>query len=203
MTRSPLRRVTALAAATAALLAWAPATRAQPVSPWGAQVGPRAYASVGGGASSYDTDCGNSRDCDRVGNTVRGAVGVFLAPWYGLEVAAADFGSSRVGGALGEAEYRVRMAGIGLVFPVDYGPQFNGLLRLGVASVRATLQTVAPGRPAQESSSTSVEGYYGFTMGYMVAPNVAVELSFDGTRAYIGDVGGRVDALTMGLSLRF
>jgi len=40
-------------------------------------------------------------------------------------------------------------------------------------------------------------------MGYMLTPNLAIELSLDGTRGYAGSTGGRVDALTAGLSLRF
>jgi hypothetical protein len=201
--RSLLHSIAALGVTVAGLLAASPAALAQFAPGWPVQAGPRAYASVGGGVSSFAADCGDSRECDRVGNTVRGALGVFLAPWYGGEIAAADFGNSRVGGARGEAEFGVRMAGIGVVFPVDYGPRFNGLLRLGLANVRTTLRTQAPGSPEQVSASSSLEGYYGFTMGIMVAPNLAIEFSLDGTRAYVGDVGGRVDALTVGLSLRF
>ena len=54
-----------------------------------------------------------------------------------------------------------------------------------------------------ESRSTSAEGYYGVPLGYMLAPNLAAELSFDGTGYETGDRVERVDALTLGLSLRF
>ena len=186
------------------LLAAAPAARAQYLQP--AVVMPRGYVSVGGGGSSYAADCGYdyysySQDCDRVGGAVRVAAGIFLAPFLGFELAAADFGESRVGSPYGDAEFRIRMAGIGVVFPVDYGARFNGLVRFGLASVRATLEPLQNGAPA--SSGSSVEGYYGLTMGYMVTPNLAIELSLDGTRGYAGSTGGRVDALTAGLSLRF
>jgi len=197
-----MRRVAGVAAM--ALLALAPAAQAQYLQP--VAVMPRGYVSIAGGGSSYAADCGYgyysySQDCDRVGTALRVAAGIFMAPFFGFEVAAADFGESRVGSPHGDAAFRVRMAGIGVVFPVDYGARFNGLVRFGLASVRAELEPLQGGAAA--SSGDSVEGYYGLTMGYMLTPNLAVELSLDGTRGYAGSVGGRVDALTAGLSLRF
>jgi opacity protein-like surface antigen len=199
-----MRRAAGVAALL--LLAVAPAARAQYLQPVAAM--PRGYISVAGGGSSYAADCGYdgysynySQDCDRVGGALRAAAGIFMAPFFGFELAAADFGDSRVGSPYGDAEFRIRMAGIGVVLPVDYGARFNGLVRFGLASVRATLKPLQAGAP--ESSSTSVEGYYGLTMGYMLTPNLAIELSLDGTRGYAGSIGGRVDALTAGLSLRF
>jgi hypothetical protein len=197
-----MRRAAGVAALL--LLAAAPAARAQYLQPAAAM--PRGYISVAGGGSSYAADCGYygysySQDCDRVGGAVRAAAGLFMAPFFGFELAAADFGESQVGSPHGDAAFRIRMAGIGVVFPVDYGARFNGLVRFGLASVRATLKPLQTG--AAESSGTSVEGYYGLTMGYMLTPNLAFELSLDGTRGYAGSIGGRVDALTAGLSLRF
>mgnify|MGYP001128196930 CR=1 FL=1 len=106
-----------------------------------------------------------------------------------------------IGTPYGDAEFNVRMAGFGLALTLDYGARFNGLLRFGVAQVQATWQ--APWAWPAESRSTSAEGYYGLTLGYMLAPNLAAELSFDGTRYEAGDRVDRVDALTLGLSLRF
>jgi hypothetical protein len=145
--------------------------------------------------------CGGSAQCDRVGNAVRAAAGVFVTPFAAFELAAADFGDSRIGTPYGDAEFNVRMAGFGLALTLDYGARFNGLLRFGVAQVQATWQ--APWAWPAESRSTSAEGYYGVTLGYMLAPNLAAELSFDGTRYETGDRVERVDALTLGLSLRF
>lgn len=186
------------AALALALCAAAPTADAQ----MGLTAPPRAYFSVGAGGSSYSADCGGARECDRVGGAARGALGFFLNPDYGLELAAADFGKSRVGDRYGDAEFRVRMVGVGLVVPLDYGARFNGLLRFGVAGVRATLTPLASGS-APAASGTSVEGYYGLTLGYLLTPQLAAELSLDGTRGYAGFAGGRVDALTLGLSLRF
>jgi len=194
----------ALCAVTTALLVATPSSRAQfNRSPQlQTQPTPRAYLSVGAGVAAFATDCAASRQCDRVGGAVRAALGVFLMPELALEVAAADFGKGRIGDRYGDAEFGVRMVGVGIAVPLEYGARFNGLLRLGVASVRATLQPL-PSGTAQPSSSSSLEGYYGFTVGYLLTPVLAAELSFDGTRAYVGHAGGRVDALTLGLSLRF
>ena len=199
---APVNRFRLRVALVLAVLAAAPAAWAQvmPMSP--PATAPRAYLSVGIGGSAYEADCAYSHQCDSIGGAGRAALGLFLMPWLGLEVAAADFGKSRIGDRYGDAEFGVRMVGVGIVLPVDYGARFNGLLRLGVASVRSTLQ-VLPAGTAPQSSSTSAEGYYGLTMGYMLMPQLALELSLDGTRGYVGQVGGRVDALTVGLSLRF
>ena len=194
--RSLRRGVLALAA-----LAAAPAVQAQ-YSP-GPQFlpAPRGYLSLGAGSSSYSVSCGGNAQCDRVGNAVRAAAGIFVTPFAAFELAAADFGDSRIGTPYGDAEFNVRMAGFGLALTLDYGARFNGLLRFGVAQVEATWR--APWAWPAESRSTSAEGYYGVTLGYMLAPNLAAELSFDGTRYETGDRVERVDALTLGLSLRF
>ena len=191
--RSLRRGVLALAAAPAVQAQYSPGPQFLPA--------PRGYLSLGAGASSYSVSCGGSAQCDRVGNAVRAAAGIFVTPFAAFELAAADFGDSRIGTPYGDAEFNVRMAGFGLALTLDYGARFNGLLRFGVAQVQATWQ--APWAWPAESRSTSAEGYYGVTLGYMLAPNLAAELSFDGTRYETGDRVERVDALTLGLSLRF
>lgn len=162
---------------------------------------PQGYLSLGAGASSYSVSCAGSAQCDRVGNAVRAAAGLFVTPFVAFELAAADFGSSRIGTPYGEAEFNVRMAGVGIALALDQGARFNGLLRFGVAQVQATWQ--APWAAPTVSRSTSAEGYYGLTLGVMLAPNLAAEVSFDGTRYETDDRVDRVDALTLGLSLRF
>lgn len=139
--RSLRRGVLALAA-----LAAAPAVQAQ-YSP-GPQFlpAPRGYLSLGAGASSYSVSCGGSAQCDRVGNAVRAAAGIFVTPFAAFELAAADFGDSRIGTPYGDAEFNVRMAGFGLALTLDYGARFNGLLRFGVAQVQATWQAPGLGR---------------------------------------------------------
>ncbi len=196
-----VHRVVRPSALALALLAAAQAAQAQynPAPPF--YPAPRGYLSLGAGASSYGLSCGGSAQCDRVGNAVRAAAGLFVTPYAAFELAAADFGDSRIGTPYGEAEFNVRMVGVGIALTMEYGARFNGLLRFGVAQVEAT-QQLLHGAPV--SRSTSAEGYYGLTMGYLLTPNLAAELSFDGTRYDFGygDVG-RVDALTFGLSLRF
>lgn len=191
-------------AVAAALLAAAQTSLAQrdPRPQWQTQTPPRGYLSVGAGVAAFATDCVGSRQCDRVGGATRAALGLFLTPELALEVAAVDFGQSRIGDGYGDAEFGVRMVGVGIALPLEYGARFNGLLRLGVAGVRATLRPL-PAGTAQSSTGSSVEGYYGLTLGYMLTPLLAAELSFDGTRGYVGHAGGRVDALALGLSLRF
>lgn len=196
--RSVRRCALALAAQAAVPAALAQYNPAPPFYP-----APRGYLSLGAGASSYGVSCGNSAQCDRVGNAVRAAAGLFVTPYAAFELAAADFGDSRIGTPYGESEFKVRMAGVGIALTMEYGARFNGLLRFGVAQVEATQQLLR-GAPTPTSRRTSAEGYYGFTMGYMLTPNLAAELSFDGTRYDVGDDDvGRVDALTFGLSLRF
>lgn len=188
----------------AALLAAAQTALAQhgPRPPWPTQTAPRGYLSVGAGVAALATDCAGSRQCDRVGSAARAALGLFVTPELALEVAAVDFGQGRIGDGYGDAEFGVRLVGVGIAVPLEYGSRFNGLLRLGVAGVRATLRPL-PAGTAPSSTGSSVEGYYGLTLGYLLTPLLAAELSFDGTRGYVGPVGGRVDALTLGLSLRF
>ncbi len=215
-------------AVAVALLAAAQTGLAQrdPRPQWPTPTPPRGYLSVGAGIAAHATDCAGSRQCDRVGGAgppprggggaaapppargpgggggARAALGLFVTPVLALEVAAVDFGQGRIGDGYGDAEFGVRLVGVGIALPLEYGARFNGLLRLGVAGVRATLRPL-PAGTAPSSTGSSIEGYYGLTLGYMLTPLLAAELSFDGTRGYVGHAGGRVDALALGLSLRF
>lgn len=181
----------------------APAVQAQYYAAPPFDAPPRGYLSLGAGGSSYGLSCGNSSQCDRVGNAVRAAAGLFVTPFAAFELALADFGDSRIGTPYGDAEFNVRMAGVGIALTLDYRARFNGMLRFGVAQVEAT-QQLLQGAPTQSSRTSSAEAYYGLTMGFMLTPNLAAELSLDGTRYDVGaDEFGRVDALTFGLSLRF
>lgn len=202
---TPVRTGTRLwaAARLLALLSCAPAAWAQYLAEPQFLPAPRGYLSLAGGSSSYGVSCNHSAQCDRVGTTVRGAAGVFVTPFAAIELAVADFGDSRVGSPQGDSELNVRMAGLGLALTVDYRARFNGLLRFGVAQVQADRQPLwDTGLPAWRS--TTAEVYYGLTLGYMLNSVLAAELSLDGTRFEDAFEGlGRVDALTLGLSLRF
>ena len=191
-------------AVAVALLAAAQTGLAQrdPRPQWPTPTPPRGYLSVGAGSAAHATDGAGSRLGAGGGGAARAALGLFVTPVLALEVAAVDFGQGRIGDGYGDAEFGVRLVGVGIALPLEYGARFNGLLRLGVAGVRATLRPL-PAGTAPSSTGSSIEGYYGLTLGYMLTPLLAAELSFDGTRGYVGHAGGRVDALALGLSLRF
>lgn len=167
-----------------------------------AQSDHRFYLAASGGSSIYDVDCRGSTTCDRVDRAGRAAVGFFVAPNLALEATFMDFGRAAAGRGADSQTWRVRLAGVGLAVPLDFGGPWSGLLRLGVASVR-TVSDRGSGLAVSRSTGNSAEGYGGFAVAYALTPQVALELAFDSTRGEVGGTAGRVDALSFGVQLRF
>jgi hypothetical protein len=185
-----------VAAATAGLLAAAPAA---------AQTGPasdhRLYVSGNAGASVYDVDCRGSTHCDRVDRSLRAALGFFVAPNLALEATFIDFGRAFASRGPDRQDWRVRLAGVGLAIPLDFGGPWSGLLRAGVASVRTASDRT--GVTLTSLSGHTAEGYLGIAVAYALNSRLALELAFDSSRGSVDGTGGRVDALSFGVQLRF
>jgi hypothetical protein len=170
--------------------------------PAAAQSDHRFYLAASGGASVYDVDCRGSTTCDRVDRAGRAAAGVFVAPNLALEATFIDFGRAVASRGPDSQTWRLRLAGVGLAVPLDFGGPWSGLLRLGVASVR-TVSDRGSGLAFSRSTGNSAEAYGGFAVAYALTPQVALELAYDSTRGEVNGTAGRVDALSFGVQLRF
>lgn len=188
-----LRRLATAAAIAALAAAGAPAA---------AQADHRFYLAASGGSSIHDVDCRGSTSCDRVDRAGRVALGFFVAPNLAVEGTYIDFGRAFASRGPDTQTWRVRLAGVGLAVPLDFGGPWSGLLRIGIASVR-TASDRGAGVVVGNSTGNTAEGYGGIAIAYSLTQQVALELAFDSSRGSVGGTGGRVDALTFGVQLRF
>ena len=171
-------------------------------APAAAQSDHRFYFAASGGSSIYDVDCRGSTTCDRVDRAGRAAAGFFVAPNLAIEATFIDFGRAFASRGADRQDWRVRLAGVGLAVPLDFGGPWSGLLRLGIASVR-TVSDRGAGVVVSSSTGNTAEGYGGIAIAHSLTPQVALELAFDSSRGAVAGTGGRVDALTFGVQLRF
>lgn len=174
-----------LAAAAATLLAAAPA-RAQID-----RSGPYVVASVG--ASSYDYDCYFFSSCDHAHATVFRLGGGYRFGVFALEGWLSDFGGANLPW---QQSLRVRGAGIGGAWVMQFSPTVHGLIRGGIAQMRQTR--------THEIASSAIEPTFGLALLVDLTPTLALETSYDATTS-TGDNSGSVLAqgLSIGLRLRF
>lgn len=193
-----------LAALAAAAVAQVPATTAPqaPVqaavvvhaSPAAPRSGPYVVAAIG--RSDYDYDC-FLFSCDKARGD-GGKLGVgYRHGVFGVEGWYADLGKAstlRPNGSI-----HVRMLAVNAIWTAQWGPQFEGYLRAGVADVRENRV-----RDARVVKSTEFQPTFGLGLGLMVAPKASLELAWDLNRGDIEDEGSAfVHTVTLGLRLRF
>lgn len=158
------------------------------------RTGPYVIAAIG--RSDYDYDC-FLFSCDKARGD-GGKVGFgYRSGVFGVEGWWADLG--RASTLRPNGSIRVRTLGVNAVWTAQWGPQFEGYLRAGVADVRETRV-----RDARVVNSTQFQPTFGLAMGFLLAPKASLELAWDLNRGDIEDEGTAfVHTVTLGLRLRF
>lgn len=171
-----------------------PAQAAAPPVAQAARTGPYVIAAIG--RSDYDYDC-FLFSCDKARGD-GGKIGFgYRSGVFGVEGWWADLGKAstlRPNGSI-----RLRTLGVSAVWTAQWGPQFEGHLRAGVADVRETRV-----RDARLVSSTQFQPTFGLAGGFLITPQASLELAWDLNRGDIEDEGTTfVQTVTLGLRLRF
>jgi OmpA-OmpF porin, OOP family len=164
---------------------------------------PGPYLLVGGGGSSYETDCGGFDRCDDSGNALKAIAGYRLGGGLSVEAVVLDFGKTTAALGSSSADIEVRAAGGGAAFAADLAPNLRAVVRLGIASVRAKGTGSLGGVPVFSESDSSTELYSGIGFSFAFTRNLALEFAWDSTRGDINGDGGRVSAFTAALMFSF
>jgi len=168
---------------------------------------PGAYLLVGGGKSHLSADCAGTTSCDSNGNAFKVVGGWRLGSGIAIEGVAFDFGKAKatvpLGGVNYAAELKSKAFGAGVAVYGDFAPSWSATARLGIASVKGTVNASGGGTTGSQSK-TSTQAYVGAGIAYRFTDTVAAELAFDSSRAkFAGDQTATVRAITLGIGVRF
>jgi OmpA-OmpF porin, OOP family len=157
---------------------------------------------VGGafGPSRHNVDCTNALACDAddVGGKVY--MGFPLNPIVAAEVGYINFGSSKSSGfvqGLGNAEATTDVAGVygALALRGYFAPGFNGVLRVGAASVTLDGRTDYLSGSSVQGSNSDMSLFVGGGLEFALNRNARLTVSYDYTQA----PDGTFDKMPVGL----
>jgi hypothetical protein len=165
------------------------------------------YLSLGGGRSDYALDCAGTTACDNSGSALRISGGWRMGT-IGFEAVALRFGTAKAtvpvsGFGNVTAELKSEMLGGGVALIAPLGSNFDGMVRLGIASVKTSGSGSAGSTRVNVGSERKTAAYAGLGLAWKLAPAVSLEAHWDSTRAEFGGDDGNVSALTLAVGFRF
>lgn len=174
-----------------------------------AQANSGGYLSAAGGLSQQDADCGDTDRCDKSGTAFRLAGGYRFNSLLGIEAAYLDFGKSTASSDLPgfgrvEGEAKVNGPGLALVLFAPVASQLDLQARLGVANMKVKLRGRLNNGPWVDAGSETKAAFWGgLGLSYAFTPSLAGNVQWDGTQGEFEGDKARVNAFTIGLTLRF
>jgi OmpA-OmpF porin, OOP family len=168
---------------------------------------PGGYLLIAGGTSHVSADCSGTSSCDNNGNSFKLVGGWRLGGGIAIEGVALDLGKAKasvpIGSSLVQGELKSKGYGVGLAVYGDLSPTWSATARLGIASMKGTVN-VSSGSLSGSDSKTSTTAYVGLGLAYRFTDTVSAELGFDSTRVkFPGDEDATVRAFTLGVGIRF
>lgn len=146
-----------------------------------------------------DNVCRGVQECDRTGNAFKLIGGYKLTPSLAVEGGYWNYGrlTSRNNGITTELE--ASAFGAGLAYHHPFAPQWQGVARLGLSAMDAKVSNNA-GFSAQESSA---QFYGGLSLGYVLAPNIALDGAWDFSFGSVNGSNFEINAVSLGLRVGF
>jgi OmpA-OmpF porin, OOP family len=166
------------------------------------------YVSVSGGASHVSADCSGTTACDDNSAAGRVLLGYRFLPNLALEASYAALGKITatvpLAGGPVDASIKGQSIGFGIAALAPFGATqaWTGIARVGVASVRASVEVSGSGISGSDSS-TSTQAYAGLGLNYAVAANLDVGIAWDATRLKYAGSTGSVNIFSAVLGARF
>lgn len=156
------------------------------------------YAGALIGMAKFNVDCaGASCDDSDTGYKVYG--GYEVAPNIAIEVGYTDFGKARLSaGVLNESIEAQAFSVVG-AFRMALSPEWTGVGRLGLASVKGKRNT----NFGLSESDSSIKLYAGVGVEYALGADFKLTGAFDFTAADIGDDSGGVYIFGLGAQMGF
>ncbi|MFL6663543.1 MAG: outer membrane beta-barrel protein [Rhizobacter sp.] len=173
--------------------------------------GASAFAETGyiGGAvgqSHFNADCSGTTDCKTNDTGYKLFGGYKFSPNLAGEVNYFDFGKATASANLGGTPVSVQLKGtgfgIGIAAMGDFAPQWSGVARVGVASIRAKA-TATAGSLTGTDSETKTTAYAGFGVSYAVTKELKVDGAIDFSNAKYAGETFNVRLLSVGLTYAF
>lgn len=165
------------------------------------------YLGAGVGPTRIDVDCAETTTCDKTDSGFKVFGGYRFGSGFAPELVYFDWGKATatlVDTELGTASGEVKATGwgLGVAYFIPFTTQWQGVLRLGVASNKAK-GTGTLGGLSGSVSETSTNPYYGLGVGYRINNNLSVDAAMDFSRIKL--LGEKADTrlVTIGLTYQF
>ena len=159
---------------------------------------------VGGaiGQGRINLDCEGAPTCDNSDTGFKIFGGYKFMPNMAAEVTYFNFGKAKAADTDLSLSLKSSAFGVGVAFIGDFAPQWSGVARVGIASVRVKADATLNGASGSESDS-STNAYVGFGLGYEISKGLSVTADIDLTRGKIVGESGNLRMISVGLRQSF
>jgi hypothetical protein len=171
-------------------------------APPGSAASYRVYLSAGGGLAEHETDCLDRQGCRRSSGAARATLALMVIPGLALEAVAVDFGHSAWQRPDLRVRERPRLLGFGFMAPMDVAPRLVAELRGGIGRVAVQRERQFSDRRDTSTQSTP-QFYLGAALVAQLGTNAGVHFAVDASLAELEQGTARVNAASLGLTLRF
>jgi OOP family OmpA-OmpF porin len=166
----------------------------------------QAYLGVGIGATHLNTDCSGTTTCDTNDTGFKVLGGYKFHPNFAMELNYLNFGKAKATGASGgltvSAEIKTVAIGGGVAMVGEIAPNWQGVARLGAASVKTDIAGSLSGFSAADNER-STQAYMGLGLGYTLTKGVSIDLSADFSRSHYGGDTANVRMVGLGATFTF
>jgi OOP family OmpA-OmpF porin len=160
-----------------------------------------AYVGLAAGGSQFNLDCVGTTSCDRSNTGFKLFGGYKLTDNVAVEAHYADYGKAKLSGTISgfDVTADVKMSGFGLgaAYLGDFTPDWNGVVRAGVARNKVKLEGAA------SDSQSKTKAYVGAGVGYKLTKEVALTAAVDYTEGEIGGDKAKATLYTIGVNYNF
>jgi OOP family OmpA-OmpF porin len=159
---------------------------------------------VGGavGQGNINLDCTGFDTCDKSSTGFKIFGGYKFMPNLAAEVGYFNFGKAKASDAGLNLTLKATAFGAGVAFIGDFAPQWSGVARVGVASVKMKGDAEFFGSTGSISKS-SANAYAGLGIGYEITKGLSVTAALDLTRGKLADEKGNLRLISFGLTQSF
>lgn len=162
-----------------------------------------AYVSGAVGSGHLNVDCSGAATCKTNGTAFKLAGGYKFGNGLSAELGYIDFGKASANDANASATLQTRAVTLGAAYKHNFSSTFYGTTRLGVASVKSSVDGTVFGVGSASDTKSTAQAYFGLGLGYSVTPTTHIEIAGDFSRAQYVDEKASVRALTVGVRQDF
>jgi opacity protein-like surface antigen len=156
------------------------------------------YVSGDIGQGHASVDCSGIASCSKNDTAFKVTGGYKFGKGFAAEVGYVDFGNATGNDQGVSAQIGAKAFTVGGAYELPFAPQWNGVARLGLASVETKISGSIAGLGGYSQSETNTEAYYGLGVNFAVARNVKIEAAIDWSHLGFQGESGVVRAITVG-----